>query len=337
MGAEGVSDASMDALLAQVINPSQTICEWEGWQWAQRCGGVARPRWRAQALAAQANGVCVEPSEDDLGSSWQQILVHAGPQRQAFLRACQRSWNALPVGGTLIMSGANRFGVRSSVRRLAKEWQHPIKADLSGQHGRVMSIAKISDTPVKVLPWIDWQGRGEMSLQAPPGVFAAGRIDRGTRVLLQALENIDLTNIFQITDLGCGSGILGLAILQRADQAQLYAADADDLACAACFGNAQANACGGQVRVQWWDSREPLDAPAADLVLCNPPWHEDAMVARDAGARMVEQALVACAAQGQCFFVATRTQPFEGLLRGYSWQEYAQDDGFKVLRVVRGK
>ena len=97
-----------------------------------------------------------------------------------------------------------------------------------------------------------------------------------TRLCLEALELLaamapeGLAGL-RVADLGCGSGVLGLAAL-RLGAASVAAADTDSLAVRATTDNAALNGLTPQVRVQLGSVEalaELLEAQPADLLLCN--------------------------------------------------------------------
>ncbi|MEB3362319.1 MAG: 50S ribosomal protein L11 methyltransferase [Synechococcaceae cyanobacterium] len=91
-----------------------------------------------------------------------------------------------------------------------------------------------------------------------------------TRLCLEALESLDLAGV-RLADLGCGSGVLGLAAL-RLGAVSLAAADTDSLAVRATADNAGLNGLTDQVRVALGSADTLaglLDGQPADLLLCN--------------------------------------------------------------------
>ena len=97
-----------------------------------------------------------------------------------------------------------------------------------------------------------------------------------TRLCLEALELLaamapeGLAGL-RVADLGCGSGVLGLAAL-RLGAASVAAADTDSLAVRATADNAALNGLTPQVRVQLGSVEALavlLEAQPADLLLCN--------------------------------------------------------------------
>ena len=97
-----------------------------------------------------------------------------------------------------------------------------------------------------------------------------------TRLCLEALELLAARTPeglagLRVADLGCGSGVLGLAAL-RLGAASVAAADTDSLAVRATADNAALNGLTPQVRVQLGSVEalaELLEAQPADLLLCN--------------------------------------------------------------------
>lgn len=97
-----------------------------------------------------------------------------------------------------------------------------------------------------------------------------------TRLCLEALERLaavkpeELAGL-RVADLGCGSGVLGLAAL-RLGAASVVAVDTDSLAVRATADNAALNVLTAQVQVQLGSVEalaELLDGQPSDLLLCN--------------------------------------------------------------------
>jgi ribosomal protein L11 methyltransferase len=97
-----------------------------------------------------------------------------------------------------------------------------------------------------------------------------------TRLCLEALELLAATKPaelagLRVADIGCGSGVLGLAAL-RLGAASVAAVDTDSLAVRATADNADLNGLSPQVRVQLGSVEALaalLEGQSADLLLCN--------------------------------------------------------------------
>ena len=91
-----------------------------------------------------------------------------------------------------------------------------------------------------------------------------------TRLCLEAIETMALAGL-RVADLGCGSGVLGLAAL-KLGATSVCAADTDSLAVRATTDNAALNRLSGAVAVRLGSVEalaELLDGQPADLLLCN--------------------------------------------------------------------
>jgi 16S rRNA (guanine1207-N2)-methyltransferase len=103
-----------------------------------------------------------------------------------------------------------------------------------------------------------------LELTTDAGVFARGRLDKGTRVLLEhAPEPAD----GDLLDLGCGYGPVAVTLARRAPAARVWAVDVNRRALSLCAANAAA--AGVEVR-----TATPDEVPA-DLrftgIWSNPP------------------------------------------------------------------
>jgi 16S rRNA (guanine1207-N2)-methyltransferase len=75
-----------------------------------------------------------------------------------------------------------------------------------------------------------------LELATDSGVFSAGRLDPGTRFLLEAAPPPPADG--DLLDLGCGYGPLGLVLARRAPAARVWAIDVNRRAIALCERNA---------------------------------------------------------------------------------------------------
>ena len=109
-------------------------------------------------------------------------------------------------------------------------------------------------------------GRG-YQFQTAPGVFSKGAVDRGTRLLLEA---VDPAGADRILDLGCGYGVVGIVMAARAPQAHVTLVDINPRAIALATHNIHLNAV-PNAHAQAGDGCAVLDGEGFDLVLLNPP------------------------------------------------------------------
>jgi 16S rRNA (guanine1207-N2)-methyltransferase len=142
-------------------------------------------------------------------------------------------------------------------------------------------------------------------LWTQPGVFSWDRLDPGSALLLQSLPPLAGKG----ADLGCGIGVLALAVLAAPKVERLTLVDLDRRAIEA----ARRNVTDPRAEIVWADVRTH---PLADLdfVVMNPPFHEAGRADAGLGAAFVEKAAAALRRGGVCWLVANRQLPYENVL-----------------------
>ena len=80
----------------------------------------------------------------------------------------------------------------------------------------------------------DWFGKDKIELDGQtiewttsPGVFAKGKLDRGTAFLLDVLSRYEFKRTYQIADFACGTGVIARWCADRFPEAHIDATDAD--------------------------------------------------------------------------------------------------------------
>ena len=98
------------------------------------------------------------------------------------------------------------------------------------------------------------------------GVFSRTEIDRGTHELLAALpESLE----GKLLDLGCGYGVIGVAVGKAFPKTEILMADINQRACDLSLKNARKNGVKADVRQS--DGYENIPETGFDHILQNPP------------------------------------------------------------------
>ena len=169
-----------------------------------------------------------------------------------------------------------------------------------------------------------------LTLQSERGVYAAGKLDPGTQVMLEALELSPLLGK-RVLDIGCGYGILALkAALAGAD---VTALDDDLAAIRSAYKNALRYAL--DIRFLHSDVNSALPPDARfDAVLSNPPFHVGKQVRLELPTAFIAAAYQHLKPGGTFTLVANAALPYEPLLNAFeSWTTLATNKQFKVLQA----
>ncbi|MFF8837749.1 methyltransferase [Streptomyces sp. NPDC015130] len=247
--------------------------------------------------------------------------------------------------GTVIVGTGMVKEIHTSTLKLFERILGPTRTSLAVKKARL--IHTTPDPALKPGP-NPWPYRYELPADTPApglpgltvtnhaGVFCADRLDIGTRFLLANLPGG--FGRARVADLGCGNGVVGLAIALAEPQAELVLADESYQAVASARDNFRAHV-GDDRRVEFLvgDGLGELPAGSVDLVLNNPPFHSHQATTDRTARRMFTDARRALRPGGELWIVGNRHLGYHVTLRrifGNS-ELVASDAKFVVLRAVR--
>ncbi|MFF5765343.1 methyltransferase [Streptomyces tanashiensis] len=185
-----------------------------------------------------------------------------------------------------------------------------------------------ADTPAPGLPGL--------TVTNHAGVFCADRLDIGTRFFLANLPG-GLGGA-RVADLGCGNGVVGIAIALHEPEAELVFTDESYPAVASAEENFRAHlGAGRKAEFLVGDGLAESASGSMDLVLCNPPFHSHQATTDRTARRMFADARRALRPGGELWVIGNRHLGYHVTLRrifGNS-ELVASDAKFVVLRAVR--
>ncbi|WP_125774633.1 class I SAM-dependent methyltransferase [Antribacter gilvus] len=175
-----------------------------------------------------------------------------------------------------------------------------------------------------------------LAVVAHGAAFAGPTLDLGTRFLL-AQSHLWPTAATTAVDLGCGTGILATVLALRYPAARVVATDRSAAATASAAGTAERNGVSGRVTVLRDDAGAALPDASADLILCNPPFHDRAALSTDAAHRMFATAGRVLRPGGELWTVFNTPLRYRGALSRLvgTTEHIAQDPRFTITRSVR--
>lgn len=178
-----------------------------------------------------------------------------------------------------VIAGAMAKNVHTSTLKLFEKIIGPTTTSLAKKKARlIFSQRDAALTPVEDKYPTCWPLEGtDYQIQNHAGVFSRDSLDIGSRFFLQHLpESLAAQDII---DLGCGNGVVGLIAAQKNPAARLtfvdesfMAVDSARLNFQAAFGDSR------QAVFQATDCLSGIEPSSADVILNNPPFHQQHVV-----------------------------------------------------------
>ena len=170
------------------------------------------------------------------------------------------------------------------------------------------------------------------TFQTDAGVFSGRRLDRGSELLLAALE---VGPCESILDLGCGYGIIGIVAARLSEGGRVVLTDVNERAVALANANVNANGI-RNAEVRTGDLYQPVADLAFDHILANPPIR--------AGRGIVDRIVVDAPPrllEGGSLWLVARTRQGADSIRVRMAKAFGnativkRGSGFKVLRSTK--
>jgi 16S rRNA (guanine1207-N2)-methyltransferase len=168
-----------------------------------------------------------------------------------------------------------------------------------------------------------------LRLDTDAGVFSPGRLDPGTRLLLDTAPDPPASG--ELLDLGCGYGPLAMAMAARSPAARVWAVDVNRRALSLCRANA---ASAGLANVHCATPDDPAIPAVVQLIWSNPPIR----IGKVALHALLAAWLGRLAPGAACYLVVQRHLGADSLHRwlagtGRAVDRVAARGGYRVLRV----
>ena len=298
--------------------------EAHGWSW--HAGEHAR-------LNARFSKRChfgTQPGEGDF-----QVAVLFLPKSRELTEYLLNALAARLGGRELFLVGEKRAGIERAAKQLGTFGQ-PRKLD-SARHCQLWQV-RVEHTPAapdlhNLAQRYELALRdGPLQVLSLPGVFSHGRLDVGSALLLEHLDDLPSGHIL---DFGCGAGVLGAALKRRYPHSQITLLDVDAFAVESSRLTLAAN--GLQADVINGDGIDP--APTGlSAILSNPPFHQGVHTHYQATEHLLRQASQHLASKGELRLVANSFLKYPPLIEQHlgPCKTLADAKGFRIYQACKG-
>ncbi|MGE8294264.1 MAG: methyltransferase [Pseudomonas sp.] len=236
--------------------------------------------------------------------------------------------NARVVAGAMIKHLPRAAG------DLLEKYIGPVQASLAVKKARLLLCTPENKAaPVSPYPTRYHLDKPALELINHANVFCRDGLDIGTRAFLPHLpRHLDAR---RVADLGCGNGVLGIAYALDSPQAELTLVDESYMAVQSAQQNWRAALGDRPVTIRADDGLAEQPADSLDLVLCNPPFHQQQVVGDFLAWRMFQQARAALVSGGELWIVGNRHLGYHAKLARLfrSVEQVAANPKFVVLKA----
>jgi 23S rRNA (guanine1835-N2)-methyltransferase len=166
-------------------------------------------------------------------------------------------------------------------------------------------------------------------------VFSRERLDIGTRFLLQNLPRTE--GPVKVIDLGCGNGLLGLMAGQQNPDASLCFVDESYMAIASARANfKQLDPTLQRADFHLGDGLAEIEKNSADLILCNPPFHQSHAIGDTVALSMFRRSARVLRDGGELWVVGNRHLDYHRKLKHWfsSVDVVTSNKKFMILRAM---
>lgn len=282
-----------------------------------------------------ADSVTFIPASAPLAGPFDWVLIRV-PKTLALLEEqLIRLHGQLAPGARVVAAGMIKHLPRAA-GELLEQYIGPLQASLAVKKARLLS-ATPEQRPVPVSPYPTRYRLDKPALELVnhANVFCREGLDIGTRAFLPHLPKA--LGALRVADLGCGNGVLGIAYALSNPQAQMTLVDESFMAVQSAQENWQAALGERSVSIRAGDGLAEQAADSLDLVLCNPPFHQQQVVGDFLAWRMFQQARAALVTGGELWIVGNRHLGYHAklkrLFRGV--EQVAATPKFVILRASK--
>jgi 16S rRNA (guanine1207-N2)-methyltransferase len=281
---------------------------------------IRRTRQQVEARAQNASTHVILNEDVFPGPGGQfDVALMTVPKGRDFARA--QLWSAvrsLRPGGRLYIAGPTNGGAKSIIADANTLFGHGVTLSTRRRHRVGVSIRPetVPDYPT------DWGGDptriqrqrldtpcGPLTVSTMPGIFSWEHLDDGTAFLLEHLGDVEPGQ--DMLDVGCGNGVIGLAL---AGQARSVTMVDDNLLAVRCAQDgARANSL-TNAHAEPGDVYDDLANRQFDLIVSNPPFHKEFDVNTNVAHRIMRDAKRVLRPGGRLVIVANAFLKYEDVM-----------------------
>lgn len=288
-----------------------------------------------QRNALADDAVTFVPASEVAQGPFDRVLIRV-PKTLALLEEQLIRLHGQLAPGAQVIAAAMIKHLPRAAGDLLEKYIGPVQASLAVKKARLLTATPV-DKPVPHSPYPTRYRLDQPALELlnHANLFCREDLDIGTRAFLPHLPKA-LGNL-RAADLGCGNGVLGIVYALGNPQAQMTLVDESYMAVQSARENWQAIHGDRPADIRAGDglAEQPMDS--LDLVLCNPPFHQQQVVGDFLAWRMFTQAKTALCKGGELWIVGNRHLGYHLKLKRLfgKVEQIAATPKFVILRAIK--
>ena len=267
---------------------------------------------------------------------YQWLILNLPRQKALLAMMLHHAAGLLADDGVLWLAGENKAGIKSADKLLKLHFGQVRKLD-NARHCTLYEAGKpLQQTPFNSADyqqqWRLSSNKHELIICSYPGVFAHGRLDAGSALLLEALADLPMQG--EVLDFASGAGLLGASVAANHPHTKVTLLDTNALALRASQETLSFNQLSASVLAS--DGLAEVNG-SYDFIISNPPIH--AGVKTD---NLLSHNLLADVHQhlmpgGMLIIVANRHLPYENWLsqKFRHCKLLTENAQFKVITAIK--
>jgi 23S rRNA (guanine1835-N2)-methyltransferase len=280
-----------------------------------------------------ADAVEFVPASESAEGPFDWVLIRV-PKTLALLEEQLIRLHGQLAPGARVVAGAMIKHLPRAAGELMENYIGPLRASLAVKKARLLfATPERKPAPRSPYPSRYHLERPPLDLLNHANLFCREGLDIGSRAFLAHLPR--QLGELRVADLGCGNGVLGIVYALGNPQAQLTLVDESYMAVQSAAANWRAALGERPVRIRADDGLAGQPADSLDLVLCNPPFHQQQAVGDFLAWRMFQQAQAALLRGGELWIVGNRHLGYHAklgrLFRGV--EQVAATPKFVILKA----
>ncbi|WP_435237388.1 methyltransferase [Psychromonas sp. PT13] len=267
-----------------------------------------------------------------------QVVLIKVPKTLSHLEYTLQQLSKVISKETIIVAAGKVNMIHSSTLQLFETYIGSTKTSLAKKKSRlIFSLVDQVDIPEKEIPltWeIEKQG---WKIHNHANVFSRNHLDIGGRFLMDNLPEGDFS---KVVDLGCGNGVVGMAASEAYPKAQITFIDESYMA----IDSARINMLKNLPEEQTEHARFVVNnglvgfkAGCYDLILCNPPFHQQQAITDQIAWSMFNDARFCLVEGGELVIVGNRHLDYKDKLERIfgNCELVTENKKFVILRAVK--